>query len=374
MNALVHSSGDSPLPPKARRFSRKPVLFASIQLGESCMGFILNLSEGGLCVQAAQEIPADRPLRLQFQSLDSHGWVEAHGKVAWRNESNTLAGIEFVNLSAEARHEVRTWLSFGNSLQALQGDWAEDRSGPEGRAENGKSPPARADQEQDDEEFSPPDSPQTPDPDADQDAKLAVRDTPKPDIPDQTFNESAEATPEVRDKPRIAPLAVALGLLILGIFAAEQLHLFDDVKTLLSRKTLAPVAPVSDSLLSKSAPGTQVPIQPQAQSDQLRQPQQPPPLSPAHPSKASLSEKAVPSPTDGSKFALQVGAMKEEQNATNLVQSLQAKNFPASVSKRPGDKLYKVIVGPYSDSQQLRAAREALEKQGIQSIVTHQRP
>jgi cell division septation protein DedD len=332
------------------------------------MGFILNLSEGGLCVQAAQEIPADRPLRLQFQSLDSHGWVAAHGKVAWRNESNTLAGIEFVDLSAEARHEVRTWLSFGNSLQALQGDWAEDRSGPEGRAENGKSPPARADQEQDDEEFS------TPDPDADQDAKHAVQDTPNPGSPEQTFNESAEATPEVRDKPLIAPLAVALGLLILGIFAAEHLHLFDDLKTLLSRKTLAPVAPVSDSLLLKSAPGTQVPIQPQAQSDQLRQPQQPPPLSPAHPSKASLSEKAVPSPTDGSKFALQVGAMKEEQNATNLVQSLQAKNFPASVSKRPGDRLYKVIVGPYSDSKQLRAAREALEKQGIQSIVTRQRP
>lgn len=69
MDALSHSAGSSPFAPKARQFTRKPVLFASIQVGEDATGFILNISEGGLCVQTAQEIPADQPVRLRFQSL-----------------------------------------------------------------------------------------------------------------------------------------------------------------------------------------------------------------------------------------------------------------------------------------------------------------
>ena len=55
---------DTPVPsadarvksPRARQFLRSPVLFASIQLSD-LNGFILNASEGGLCVQIVREIP-----------------------------------------------------------------------------------------------------------------------------------------------------------------------------------------------------------------------------------------------------------------------------------------------------------------------------
>jgi hypothetical protein len=99
--------------PKARRSSRSPVLFASIELGKTFRGFILNASEGGLCVQAAREIVADEPLELRFQSVQPGAWVEARGRIAWRNETRTVAGIEFVDLT------LRSFKRSGNGFSSV---------------------------------------------------------------------------------------------------------------------------------------------------------------------------------------------------------------------------------------------------------------
>ena len=111
---------------KARQFARSPVLFASIQLGKNLRGFILNASEGGVCVQTAREIPGDEPLDLRFQSVRPGAWVQARGRVVWKNETNTVAGLEFVDNNNEIAKEVRHWLSFGESLQELRGNWWPD--------------------------------------------------------------------------------------------------------------------------------------------------------------------------------------------------------------------------------------------------------
>ena len=113
---------------KARQFARSPVLFASIQLGKNLQGFILNASEGGVCVQTAREIPGDEPLDLRFQSVRPGGWVQARGRVVWKNETNTVAGLQFVDNNNEIAREVRHWLSFGESLQELRGNWWPDEA------------------------------------------------------------------------------------------------------------------------------------------------------------------------------------------------------------------------------------------------------
>jgi cell division septation protein DedD len=69
-----------------------------------------------------------------------------------------------------------------------------------------------------------------------------------------------------------------------------------------------------------------------------------------------------------SKFALQVAAMREEENAQRLAEALRSKNFPVSVSKRNNEHLYKVIVGPYPDIPSVRSAEAALKKEGITPI------
>src|SRR6202035_5487398 len=112
MDAAPPSAGAFASPPKARRFSRSPVLFASIQLGQDSRGFILNASEGGLCVHAGKGITDERPLELRFQSVRPGSWVEARGRIVWRNEPKNVAGIEFVEPTTEAVQEIRKWLSF----------------------------------------------------------------------------------------------------------------------------------------------------------------------------------------------------------------------------------------------------------------------
>src|SRR5580700_4384785 len=111
---------------KARKFPRRPVLFAYAELGHDVGGVILNFSEGGFCVQTTAEIVAEPPLPVRFQSFQSGGWVEAKGRIAWRNETKTVTGIEFVDIAEEACQEIRKWLGFGESLQELRGSWWAD--------------------------------------------------------------------------------------------------------------------------------------------------------------------------------------------------------------------------------------------------------
>jgi cell division protein FtsN len=126
MGNLSSSAGLLAQYPKARQFTRSPVLFASIQLGKNLQGFILNASEGGVCVQTAKEIQGDEPLDLRFQSVRPGSWVQARGRIVWKNESNTVAGLQFIDTDKEMAAEVRNWLAFGESLQELRGNWWPD--------------------------------------------------------------------------------------------------------------------------------------------------------------------------------------------------------------------------------------------------------
>src|SRR5581483_10278140 len=46
--------------------------------------------------------------------------------VVWKNETNTVAGLQFIDNNNEIAGEVRNWLSFGESLQELRGNWWPD--------------------------------------------------------------------------------------------------------------------------------------------------------------------------------------------------------------------------------------------------------
>jgi len=67
---------------------------------------------------------------------------------------------------------------------------------------------------------------------------------------------------------------------------------------------------------------------------------------------------------------LQVAAMIHEENAKLLADSLRKMNFPVLVVKRPGGRLYQVVVGPYSTVDATIAAKNDLEKKGFQPIRT----
>jgi len=383
MDAPFSTAGDRPFPSKSRRFLRKPVLFASVQVGENSTGLILNISEGGICVQTPQNIAGNGALPLRLQSLRSMGWIETQGRVVWSNGEKHVAGIEFIDIAEAARQEVQAWLSFGDSLQELRGTWAGDRAAtglpdPSGINSFEMRAVAQEASEEDGEQREEYVDPEYGDPavgdsrDQEDSARSGAGAETGPDshpgsetdgVPEMLHGTSTSPAERRWTFPLLASAAVLL--ILLALAAGRHDTLSRRMAGWFAKKSAAP---------SGDAPLAQAPSK---ITESPRAPAPPLPVAAAPPSVAAANGKAgavarpnVPLPqAAGGKFALQVAAMREEENAKQLEESLQSKNFAAFVSKRPGDHLYRVMVGPYPDNQSARLAQRALEKDGMKSIA-----
>lgn len=333
--------------PKSRRFARSPVLFASIQL-PNLTGFILNASEGGLCVQTAREIPAGDSLELRFQSIQPNAWIQTRARVAWRNETKTVAGMQFLDVTPEILAEIRRWLAFGSSLRELRGTWW-----PE---EASSRPPA--------ETAVPSAEPQTK-----STPQAELRTTP-PMFVDRNGRSSRLSPPsEFRQAfvdmkvPRPAnrrAVGAILAVLVLAALAllGSRLGLGRHVNRVFATRQPAPVQ-------SLAAAEVEVPTAASAPTPASA----PPPASSPKPAQP-LASPPPPSSAQDSGLLLQAAAMSDAANANNLADSLRAKKFPAFVSKKETGRFYRVLIGPYPNESALRDARTALAAAGLQTIET----
>jgi cell division septation protein DedD len=392
MDDPFSTAGDRPFPSKSRRFLRKPVLFASAQVGENTTGLILNISEGGICVQTPQNIGGNGALALRLQSLRSMGWIETHGRVVWSNVEKHVAGIEFVGITQDAKREVQAWLSFGDSLQELRVTWAGDRAATGLRQPLGTdSTDAHAgqgvetefvEQEYGEQDYVPQEYTALPASDSADDggsARSEARTEQEPDNQTET-RAHPDGVPDFFDRTRTGskanrrtfPLLVSAAVLVIVLALAAGRHdtLSHRVSGWFAKKSVdtggeAPLSQAQPKVTeTPHAPATPLPVA------------SPSPSGPAGNGQRAVVQKPSPPPipANGVKFALQVAAMREEENATQLEQSLQSKNFAAFVSKRPGDHFYRVMVGPYPDNQSARLAQSALEKDGMKSIARRWTP
>ncbi len=109
---MSSASEDSLQTSDRRRHARQRIKSLSyLDLGPGNGGIVLNISEGGLAVQAVG-IFIDNPLlRIDFQLPQSDEQLAASGQVAWTCESTREAGIQFVDLPEEVRTQIREWVS-----------------------------------------------------------------------------------------------------------------------------------------------------------------------------------------------------------------------------------------------------------------------
>jgi hypothetical protein len=82
-----------------------------IEVNESNGGIIVNISEGGLAVQAAMPLVDDHFPCVRFRLSKSEDWISGRAVIAWKDESKKRAGIKFVDLSEESRAQIRAWIS-----------------------------------------------------------------------------------------------------------------------------------------------------------------------------------------------------------------------------------------------------------------------
>jgi TonB family protein len=95
-----------------RLHSRQPVMsLAYIELGEGNGGIVLNLSEGGLAVQAVMSLLDNDLPKMRFQFSQSKNWIATGGRIAWTSESKKMAGVEFVDLPDDARNHIKEWIT-----------------------------------------------------------------------------------------------------------------------------------------------------------------------------------------------------------------------------------------------------------------------
>jgi TonB family protein len=81
------------------------------KIGDGNGGIVLNISEGGISVQAAGVLDDSEtvPLWLEIPRLPER--VEVTGEIVWLSPSRKEAGLRFVDLSESALREIRKWMA-----------------------------------------------------------------------------------------------------------------------------------------------------------------------------------------------------------------------------------------------------------------------
>jgi TonB family protein len=82
---------------------------AYVDFGPDNGGILIDLGEGGLGFQSVIPVSMNQAVPLKFKLPGESNPIEGQAEVAWMNESGKGGGLRFVELSAEARTQIREW-------------------------------------------------------------------------------------------------------------------------------------------------------------------------------------------------------------------------------------------------------------------------
>jgi TonB family protein len=111
-------------PTRDRRLQTRttPAFRAYVELGDTNGGIVLNISETGMAVAAADLLVVrDYLPRIRFQSPSSRQSIEISAQIVWLAESKKEAGIRFVDLTADARNQISIWIASEKPAPEFEG-------------------------------------------------------------------------------------------------------------------------------------------------------------------------------------------------------------------------------------------------------------
>src|SRR6202021_420997 len=115
--------------PERRRDTRTTVnRLAYITLESNNGGIRVDFSNGGLCFHSVD--PVRRSETIHFWFLDHNRRIEADGKLAWMDETRKTGGLQFTTLPAEARAQIRDWISQPTAAPPAGGNPVQPHSSP----------------------------------------------------------------------------------------------------------------------------------------------------------------------------------------------------------------------------------------------------
>jgi CheY-like chemotaxis protein len=109
---------------RERRSAIRVPVQAPVQLSiagsEPMEGILLDLSQDGMDVLAAQPLEATSLVGLRFTLPDGSLEIDAHGEVAWANP-NGQSGVHFLDVPADVSEKLKAWL-LANAPEILPED------------------------------------------------------------------------------------------------------------------------------------------------------------------------------------------------------------------------------------------------------------
>lgn len=103
------------------RYKARIAIFFGPDQNELLTDYSVNLSSGGLFVETVRILPVATELMVKFKLPNSDTIISCNARVAWTNEAGALKktslpfgmGLQFVDLSLESIHFVRSFLEKG---------------------------------------------------------------------------------------------------------------------------------------------------------------------------------------------------------------------------------------------------------------------
>lgn len=95
--------------PRRRHYRQKVQNLAYVRLDQANGGIIRDLSESGIAIQAVAPLRVNQEVSLRFELLNPRARVEARGRVAWADPLGQ-AGMEFLDIAERSRHLLKDWI------------------------------------------------------------------------------------------------------------------------------------------------------------------------------------------------------------------------------------------------------------------------
>ena len=111
-------------PTRERRLQMRttPSSRAYVELAGTNGGFVLNISETGMAVGAADPLVVDDNLPcIRFRLPSSGQSIEISAQVVWLAESKKTAGFRFVDLTAAVRNQIAYWIASEKPAPEMKG-------------------------------------------------------------------------------------------------------------------------------------------------------------------------------------------------------------------------------------------------------------
>jgi cell division septation protein DedD len=373
-----HAAGDA-RSDERRHYPRRRVPFSWVQLAEDNGGIVVDVSERGLSVQAVRGLTDGELPNIRVQIGKDQPCIETRARVAWVNASNNAAGLEFVELADEARDQIKHLVS-----SEPKSDESEERIAFDKILEPITGFPALLD---------PVNAIPFPEP------GTTERDIGDPDhsaIPEDTVEDKTSVEGVGRHSWRTnaetgAARTAADGTLLAWseLEARVNRETKSRDRTGFSPRTnrLVGVAVIGILLLSAlffvgyhsheskivnsdtAVPAVVKSTEPSPETSGGSTKQEVAPTSPNASTGAPSHTVVPPSTSEGPAYALQVVATTDKKAAETLAVKLKKSYFPAFVYFRGTDPFYRVLVGPYSDSDS-KLRMDELKAEGYASFRT----